>query len=199
MVVLQRVSSYNISDLIMFSLKSVIEGCIPPAVLNDRLRASLQKRLDNKQVPLRRGDVQARSAIVVHRIHVVPRRNHSLNIINIALHARVQERREQLVELVFDRRARVNLPQVVDIRHIVEIVKLENLDKLLCKLNAAHAVAELVEAWGPDAEAAHARHDNHDAPAHAALGWQPNVERKLPTIVIHAARVHQRENVRSTL
>lgn len=78
---------------------------------------------------------------------------------------------------------------------IVVAMEVEDAQQLLTELNSANGVSARVQRRRPREDAGHVGDDQQNAAADSGFGRQPDLERKLTGIVVHAAAVHQREDV----
>ena len=77
----------------------------------------------------------------------------------------------------------------------VKGVELIEFDKLLGELDSPGRVPNPVQGRGVESEADNVGYDEDDDTAHTRLGGQSNLEGELSTVVVHAAAVHETEDV----
>ena len=146
---------------------------------------------DYVRLPLRGGQMQRRTPIVIRAVKVYAAGRQLLRLAQIALARRPTE-----VDDAFDARLILLQPRVALVvqlpRQPVVDVEVLAVYQLLAELDPAHRIAQIVQPRRPDAGAHHLGHDQHQRARHATFSGQPDGEREFTGEVIHPARRHKR-------
>mmetsp|Transcript_27837 Transcript_27837/g.67596 ORF Transcript_27837/g.67596 Transcript_27837/m.67596 type:complete len:525 (-) Transcript_27837:257-1831(-) len=168
-------------------------GLGAPAVDALRVGAELEQQAHGARGVVGGGDVQRGARVVVGDVDVdVLGAHEAAHLGDVVAGGGAQQALGAVVLVGAGARRRLQLERAL--RRVVD-VEAVHAAQLLEEGHAARAVAHLVEARRPRADAADAGHGGDDAAAHARLGRAADLDHELAALVVHAARGHQREAV----